>query len=78
MAKRLNYEVGFTAETSELNAALQKVQNDLSKISLGKTGSTSVTSEINEAADAAGRLGLALKNAISVDTGRLDLSKFAQ
>ncbi len=35
VAKRLNYEIGFTADTSGLRNSLKQVQNDLSKISLG-------------------------------------------
>lgn len=82
MAKRLNYEIAFSADTAQLNAKLKEVQTSLEKIatydfSKAKFGDA-FTKDIEEAATAAQELQLKLVEATNVKTGQLDLSKFRE
>ena len=76
MAKRLNVELGFTANTSDakkqindLIASLQKIQTIPSNMYIDKG--------LQEASKAAKELQRHIQNAVNVDTGKLDLNKFA-
>ena len=76
MAKRLNVELGFTANTSDakkqindLIASLQKIQTIPSNMYIDKG--------LQEASKAAEELQRHIQNAVNVDTGKLDLNKFA-
>lgn len=75
MAKRLNYQVGFSADTSELKTALTDVQNSLKQISTLSTGAP-LTQDMRTAAVAAQQLSTYLREATNANTGNLDLSKF--
>lgn len=76
MAKRLNYTIGVTADTSKLEASLQTAYASLQKISSLKVN-MSITSDLKEASLAAQQLQHYLENATNVNTGKLDLSKFS-
>lgn len=76
MAKRLNYTIGVTADTSKLEASLQTAYASLQKIGSLKVN-MSITSDLKEASLAAQQLQHYLENATNVNTGKLDLSKFS-
>lgn len=75
MAKRLNYQVGFTVDSTQLLAAVNKATQSLREVSSLQLN-TGITEDITNAALAAQNLERCLTNAINVDTGNLDLSKF--
>ena len=79
MAKQLNVNLGFTADTSQAKAQLQDLQKQLTNLT--KMGSTSsrdfgFTEDIRKATQAAAQLKVQLDEATDVNTGKLDLSKF--
>lgn len=74
---RIQYEVGFTADTSQLQKKLESVMQTLSQMG-ARSKRTSLTRELQEGIQAATQLGGALKSAFNTDTGKLDLSKFQQ
>lgn len=80
MAKRLNYEIGFMADTKQLDAELQKVQKQLNNISnfkfTGAEASNGFTVQLQEASKAAADLQAKLSSAVNVNTGKLDLAAF--
>ena len=71
MAKRLNYTIGVDADTSKLEASLQKAITDLNKLN-----SINLSTGINEANKAAVSLAGNLRRAIDQETGKLDLTNF--
>ncbi len=75
MAKRLNYEIGISGNTKELEAALESAMSSLSKLGSLSTGAK-ITKDLTAAATAARELEGFLNNAVNVNTGKLDLSKF--
>ena len=79
MAKQLNVDLNFKANTSQAQAAIQGLVNDLNKINngTGLSKDIAITSQIREAQMAAGELSHALQNAFNVDTGKLDLNKLS-
>ena len=74
---RIQYEVGFTADTSQLQKKLESVMQTLNQMG-ARSRRTSLTQELQEGIQAATQLGGALKSAFNTDTGKLDLSKFQQ
>ena len=80
MAKQLNVNLAFTADTGKAKAQLQDLQNQLNKvINLPTSGlDNKLTKEISEAGYAAAELKVHLENAVNVKTGSLDFSKFNQ
>lgn len=76
MAKRLNYEVGFTADTSALKAAVNEAIASLQKI--GTTPSLHLTTELRQASKAALDLSMNLSSALNQKTGKLDLTNFSK
>lgn len=76
--KRFDYVIGFSADTSKLNSALKQLEVQLNKIATGKISGNFDIEQIREASSAATQLGAHLKAAINVDTGKLDISKFAR
>ena len=81
MAKQLNVNLAFTADTSQAKAQIQSLQTQLKAItSLNPTtafGGT-LTKQIQEASMAATQLQVHLKNATNVNTGTLDFTKLNQ
>lgn len=76
--KRFDYVIGFSADTSKLSTALKQLESQLNKIATGKISGNFGIKQIREASSAATQLGAHLKAAINVDTGKLDISKFAR
>ena len=81
MAKQLNVSLGFTADTSQAKRQLQDLQNQLSKLIQStntNTANFALSKNIQEATLQATQLKVQLESAVNVNTGRLDLGKFAQ
>lgn len=76
MTKRLNYTIGVNADTSKFDVSLNQAFQSLQKLSTLNTG-TAITSDLKDAVLAAQALQQSLEGAINVNTGKLDLSKFA-
>lgn len=76
--KRFDYVIGFSADTSKLSSALKQLEVQLNKIATGKISGNFGIEQIREVSSAATQLGAHLKAAINVDTGKLDISKFAR
>lgn len=76
--KRFDYVIGFSADTSKLSSTLKQLEVQLNKIATGKISGNFGIEQIREASSAATQLGAHLKAAINVDTGKLDISKFAR
>jgi TP901 family phage tail tape measure protein len=80
MAKQLNVNLAFTADTSNAKSQIQDLQNQLKKLGSG-TGISSqlpITKEIQEARIAADELKVHLEKAINTKTGTLDFTKLNQ
>lgn len=80
MAKQLNVNLAFTADTGAAKAQMMDLQRTLQSIAINPTsfGGEKLTAEILEASKAAAQLSVQLKNATNVDTGTLDFSKLNQ
>ena len=83
MAKQLNQmsvNLSFTADTGKAKAQLKELQNALNKVvSQPTTGlDKTLTSQIQEASNAAAELKAHLKQATNIQTGNLDFSKLNQ
>ena len=80
MAKQLNVNLAFTADTSKAKAQLQDLQNQLSQVINMPTAGLGekMATEINQAAHAAAELKVHLQNATNVKTGSLDFAKLNQ
>lgn len=74
VAKRLNYEIGITADTAQLKAEMKALQQSLDSISSKKIN-LGFDTELKEAAIAAESLKHQFQQAFNQDTGKLDLSK---
>ena len=74
VAKRLNYEIGITADTSQLKTEIKALQQSLDSISSKKIN-LGFDTELKEAAIAAESLKHQFQQAFNQDTGKLDLSK---
>ena len=80
MAKQLNVNLAFTADTGKAKAQLQDLQNTLNAIanaSVLKTDKIGLTKDINSAVNAASQLKIKLSEA-TTPAGKLDLGKFNQ
>lgn len=78
MAKQLNVNLAFTADTSQAKAQLQSLQTQLSGLlnsTNGQSFGNQITGDINKASKAIAELKLHLKNATNVNTGNLDFTK---
>ena len=76
MAKQLNVSLAFTADTREAKAQLQDLQRQLNNILKTPSNKLGITNEIREAISATAELSSRLQQAINVNTGNLDFSKF--
>lgn len=72
MAKRLNYTIGVDADTSKLEAQLNKAYESLTKIG----NSQQITINLQKASSSALELANNLSKAVNQNTGKLDLSAF--
>lgn len=78
-ARTVRVNLDFTATTSQAEAALSRLNTNLRNISSQTNldmGGLRLQEQLNTASVAAIKLRENLQNAINVDTGRLDLSKF--
>lgn len=79
MAKQLNINLGFTADTSQAAAQIQNLQNQLTGLLNSTNGSmnfgSKVVGDVNKASKAIAELKMHLKNATNVNTGTLDFTK---
>lgn len=77
MAKQLNVNLAFTANTSQAKAQIQSLQQTLQSLSTGTNikGATQLSNDLIQAKNAAGQLKVVLEQATNVNTGNLDLSK---
>lgn len=81
MAKQLNVNLAFTADTGKAKAQLQDLQRQLSQIinTPKASGVTDgITKDIQQATQAAAELKVHLQNATNVNTGSLDFAKLNQ
>lgn len=76
MPKQLNVNLAFTADTAQAKRQIQDLFDSLNKVA---TKPTQLFDDINlkNASKAANELQMHLQKAVDVDTGKLDLSKFA-
>ena len=78
MAKQLNVNLAFTADTSQARAQLQQLQNQLSIIAKSPANlNMPLTNKIMEASEAAIQLKMHLQAATNVNTGTLDFTKLS-
>ena len=78
MAKQLNVNLAFSADTSKVKAQLQDLQSQLNKLTLSSKTELGITKDIEDASRAAAELSIHLKNATNQQTGTLDFSKLNQ
>ena len=79
MAKQLNVNLAFTADTSQARASIQELQNSLNNIHKAPAREDAIfdSKNIKEASQAALELTQHLQKAVNVDTGKLDLARFS-
>lgn len=80
MAKQLNVNLAFSADTTKVKSQLVDLQKQLDNLIKNPTATTSfgLTKEIEQASVAAASLRTQLEAATNVNTGKLDLGKFSQ
>lgn len=81
MAKQLNVELSFTANTAQAKQQIDELQRTLSKLSAGSSiqnKGLGITKDIQEGMQAASKLKTILNEATNTTTGKLDLTKFTQ
>lgn len=76
MNKQINYQVNFNANTTQVQTALQQLQASLKNISAKPIAIDD--GSLKNAVSSANELNKALTNAVNVNTGKLDISKFSQ
>ena len=75
MAKQLNVNMNFTADTSNVESNLNKLKQSLNQISSTPIKMGNINEDLQKASEAARSLQGHLNNAFNVKTGNLDLSK---
>ena len=77
MAKQLNVNLAFTADSSKVKAQLQDLQKSLTQLlsTAHQQSSLPITKELEEASVIAATLKTQLQEATNVQTGKLDLGK---
>ena len=81
MAKQLNVNLAFTADTGQAKAQIMQLQQQLTNlvnIAGRQSGQLGLTKELQQATTAAAQLKAQLQTATDVNTGKLDLTKFTQ
>ena len=78
MAKQLNVNLAFNADTSKAKQQIQDLQNQLSAIINMPTAGlgADIATKINQASRAAAELKVHLEKATNIKTGNLDFTKF--
>ena len=74
MAKQLNVNMSFNADTSQAKRQIQELQQTLNKVA--SQGMNINAAPMREAAQAAKELQMHLNNAVNVNTGQLNLNAF--
>lgn len=75
--KRYTVQMDFQANTAKAQAALRDLQSTLAQISSQNVNpAAGMEANIKKASAAASELSIHLKNALNVNTGNIDLSKF--
>lgn len=78
MAKQLNVDLRFRADTSQVQQQIQQLQHSLTQIASAGTigiGGEKITAEMKQASAAAKELQMHLSKAMNIETGTLDLNK---
>jgi TP901 family phage tail tape measure protein len=82
MAKKLNVDIGFTADTTQAKKQIAELQTQLTQLINAQAGNKGlnlgIDQELQKASVAAATLQQQLKDCVNVDTGKLDLGKFTQ
>lgn len=78
MAKNLNVNLTFTANTQQAKMQLQQLQTQLSQLTTNSAIGQNLTKDIQQGITAASQLKTMLQSATDVDTGKLNLSQFNQ
>lgn len=80
MAKQLNVNLAFTADTGKAKAQLQDLQRQLTDIvnQSSKGSGLGINKDIEEAVKSAAELQVHLNKAINTNTGNLDFSKLSE
>lgn len=77
MAKnKIDIQLSFGADTNKAKTALKELSDQLTKFMVTSTVNLPLTKSLSEAQDQAAKLRAALRDAVDVDTGKFDLSKF--
>ena len=79
MAKQLNVDLSFRADTSQAKAQIQELQKALNDVAKLPANSANLFDDVGlrKASQAALELEQHLNKAVNVDTGKLDLSRFS-
>lgn len=77
MAKQLNVNLNFNANTQQAVSAIMKLQTELNSLTTSTT-TLPVTEQLVQAQQSAAQLKVALSQAFNVDTGKFDMLKFNQ
>lgn len=78
MAKQLNVNMSFTADSSQAKKQLQELQTSLNKLMNGSKVNLGLEEEIRSSIKAAAELSTHLTKATNVKTGNLDFAKLDQ
>ena len=81
MAKNIQVNLTFSADTSAAKAQMQQLQQSLSNLAatpLNSVGTKMLKDDLHNATTAALQLKIALENATNVNTGKLNFTKFNQ
>ena len=81
MAKNIQVNLTFTADTKAAQQQMNQLQQQLSNLAatpINATPGTKMAQSLQQAAQKAVELKVALNNATNVDTGKLNFSKFSQ
>lgn len=77
MAKqRIEIGLSFSADTSKAKGSLQQLEKQLNSFLNNSVTDLPLTKNISAAQEQAAKLSVALKQAVNIDTGKFDLSKF--
>lgn len=75
MAKQLNVDMNFRANTNQAQQAIQQLQTTIQKLGYGSAPKGVLAADFEKASAAARELSYHLNNAFNTNTGNLDLSK---
>ena len=76
MANRIQYTIGFNADVSRAQKALQEFDKSITALEKRQISLNFSSSSVNQAVDSARELGLQVQKALDVDTGKLNLTTF--